>query len=135
MTPELQVEQVPVGTLHPDPANPRRIGEAELDALCRSIEVFSESREAQVGVRCRVKVREQAAQQRLVPFPMNRVERETQQARLLRGHLEVRHRHLLETQPDRSNQALVAADDYAVRTAHNDGADEVECSLASFGPK
>ena len=40
MTPELQVEQVPVGTLHPDPANPRRIGEAELDALCRSIETF-----------------------------------------------------------------------------------------------
>ncbi len=33
----MQVEQVAIDTLRPDPANPRRIGEAELEALTRSI--------------------------------------------------------------------------------------------------
>ena len=36
----LQVEHVPVDALHLDPANPRRISEAELDALARSITEF-----------------------------------------------------------------------------------------------
>ena len=34
------VEQVPIDLLRPDPANPRRIGDAELDALERSIREF-----------------------------------------------------------------------------------------------
>jgi DNA modification methylase len=34
------VDQVPIDALHPDPANPRRIGEAELEALCRSIQQY-----------------------------------------------------------------------------------------------
>ena len=36
----LQVEQLPIDALHPDPGNPRRIGEAELAALTRSIATF-----------------------------------------------------------------------------------------------
>jgi DNA modification methylase len=42
MTPTtpVTVEQVPIDQLRPDPANPRRIGEAELDALERSIREF-----------------------------------------------------------------------------------------------
>lgn len=36
----LAVEQLPIDELVPDPANPRRIGEAELDALCRSVQEF-----------------------------------------------------------------------------------------------
>jgi len=36
----LTVEQVPIDQLRPDPANPRRIGEDELDALERSIRQF-----------------------------------------------------------------------------------------------
>ena len=36
----LTVEQLPIDDLHPDPLNPRRIEEAELAALCRSIETF-----------------------------------------------------------------------------------------------
>ena len=36
----LQVEQLPIDALHPDPGNPRRIAEDELAALCRSIETF-----------------------------------------------------------------------------------------------
>jgi len=36
----LTVEQVPIDELRPDPANPRRIGEDELDALERSIRQF-----------------------------------------------------------------------------------------------
>ena len=39
-THEIQIEQVPIGELRPDPANPRRIGDAELDALTRSIREF-----------------------------------------------------------------------------------------------
>ena len=31
------IEQTPIDRLHPDPANPRRITEAELEALTRSI--------------------------------------------------------------------------------------------------
>jgi DNA modification methylase len=38
--PLLTVEQVPLDQLRPDPANPRRIGEAELDALERSLRQF-----------------------------------------------------------------------------------------------
>ena len=36
----LQVEQLPIDALHPDPGNPRRIGEDELAALTRSIATF-----------------------------------------------------------------------------------------------
>ena len=36
----LTVEQVPLDRLHPDPANPRRISEEELDALERSLRQF-----------------------------------------------------------------------------------------------
>ena len=36
----LQVEQLPIADLHPDPGNPRRIAEAELAALTRSIATF-----------------------------------------------------------------------------------------------
>ena len=36
----LLIEQVPIDRLHPDPANPRRIGDDELDALERSIREF-----------------------------------------------------------------------------------------------
>lgn len=39
-TQELQMEQVPIGELHPDPANPRRIGDEELESLTRSIKEF-----------------------------------------------------------------------------------------------
>ena len=39
-TVQLRVEQVASGDLKPDPTNPRRIPEAELDALARSIEDF-----------------------------------------------------------------------------------------------
>ena len=42
MKPDLtrSIEQVPIDGLHPDPANPRRISEEELDALERSIRQF-----------------------------------------------------------------------------------------------
>ena len=36
----LQVERLPIADLHPDPCNPRRIAEAELAALTRSIATF-----------------------------------------------------------------------------------------------
>ena len=36
----LTIEQVPIDQLHPDPANPRRISDEELDALERSIRQF-----------------------------------------------------------------------------------------------
>ena len=36
----IQIEQVPIGELRPDPANPRRIDDAELEALTRSIREF-----------------------------------------------------------------------------------------------
>jgi ParB-like chromosome segregation protein Spo0J len=36
----LAIEQVPIDSLHPDPANPRRISEEELDSLERSIRQF-----------------------------------------------------------------------------------------------
>ena len=39
-TTALTVEQLPIDALHPDPLNPRRIEEAELAALTRSIETF-----------------------------------------------------------------------------------------------
>jgi len=38
--PSLTVEQIPIDLLRPDPANPRRIGEDELDALTRSLRQF-----------------------------------------------------------------------------------------------
>ena len=38
--PSLTVEQVPIDDLRPDPANPRRISEEELDALGRSLRQF-----------------------------------------------------------------------------------------------
>ncbi len=36
----LQIEHVPVDSLRPDPANPRRISDAELESLTRSIQQF-----------------------------------------------------------------------------------------------
>jgi ParB family chromosome partitioning protein len=36
----LTIEQVPIDQLRPDPANPRRISDEELDALERSIRQF-----------------------------------------------------------------------------------------------
>jgi len=36
----LAIEHVPIGDLRPDPANPRRISDAELEALTRSIQQF-----------------------------------------------------------------------------------------------
>ena len=38
--PSLVVEEVPLDQLRPDPANPRRIGDDELDALERSLRQF-----------------------------------------------------------------------------------------------
>ena len=37
---ELQVIQVPIDDLRPDPANPRRISDGELDALSRPLRDF-----------------------------------------------------------------------------------------------
>ncbi len=37
---QIQIEQVPIGELQPDPANPRRISDLELEALTRSIREF-----------------------------------------------------------------------------------------------
>ena len=37
---ELKIEHVAIDSLHPDPANPRRIGERELEALTRSLQQF-----------------------------------------------------------------------------------------------
>jgi DNA modification methylase len=39
-TRDLQIVQVPIDQLHPDPANPRRISDSELDALTRSLREF-----------------------------------------------------------------------------------------------
>ncbi len=36
----LTIDHVPLDRLHPDPANPRRIGEEELDALERTLRQF-----------------------------------------------------------------------------------------------
>ncbi|HEX7580080.1 MAG TPA: ParB N-terminal domain-containing protein, partial [Thermoanaerobaculia bacterium] len=38
--PSLTVEEIPIDLLRPDPANPRRIGEEELDSLTRSLRRF-----------------------------------------------------------------------------------------------
>jgi ParB-like chromosome segregation protein Spo0J len=38
--PMLTIEDVPIDRLRPDPANPRRISEDELDALTRSLRQF-----------------------------------------------------------------------------------------------
>jgi ParB-like chromosome segregation protein Spo0J len=37
---ELKIEHVPIDSLRPDPANPRRIGERELESLTRSLKEF-----------------------------------------------------------------------------------------------
>jgi ParB-like chromosome segregation protein Spo0J len=37
---QIQIEQVPIEELHPNPANPRRISDHELEALTRSINEF-----------------------------------------------------------------------------------------------
>jgi len=37
---QIQIEQLPIGELRPDPANPRRISEQELETLTRSIREF-----------------------------------------------------------------------------------------------
>jgi len=37
---QIQIEQIPIGDLRPDPANPRRISEQELETLTRSIREF-----------------------------------------------------------------------------------------------
>jgi DNA modification methylase len=39
-TGELKIEHVSIDSLHPDPANPRRIGERELESLTRSLQQF-----------------------------------------------------------------------------------------------
>jgi len=39
-TGELTIEHVPIDSLRPDPANPRRIGERELESLTRSLQQF-----------------------------------------------------------------------------------------------
>ena len=39
-TQQIQIEQVPIEELHPDPANPRRISDQELETLTRSIREF-----------------------------------------------------------------------------------------------
>src|SRR5207253_6454081 len=39
-TTDLQIVQVLIDDLHPDPANPRKIGASELDALTRSLREF-----------------------------------------------------------------------------------------------
>src|SRR5437016_6537474 len=39
-TTDLQIVHVPIDDLHPDPANPRKISDAELDALTRSLREF-----------------------------------------------------------------------------------------------
>src|SRR5437867_8935036 len=39
-TSDLQIVQVPIDELHPDPANPRKISDSELDALTRSLREF-----------------------------------------------------------------------------------------------
>ncbi len=38
--PTIQIEHVPIDALRPDPVNPRRISDAELEALTRSIQQF-----------------------------------------------------------------------------------------------
>lgn len=38
--PQIQIEQLPIGELRPDPANPRRISDQELETLTRSINEF-----------------------------------------------------------------------------------------------
>lgn len=40
VTTELKVEQVRINQLHPDPANPRRISQTELESLTRSLQQF-----------------------------------------------------------------------------------------------
>src|SRR5438874_12221840 len=37
---DLNIQQVPIDDLRPDPANPRRISDAELEALTRSLKEF-----------------------------------------------------------------------------------------------
>ena len=37
---DVQIVQVPIDHLHPDPANPRKISDAELDNLTRSMREF-----------------------------------------------------------------------------------------------
>jgi ParB-like chromosome segregation protein Spo0J len=37
---QLQIVQVPIAELRPDPANPRKISDTELDALTRSLREF-----------------------------------------------------------------------------------------------
>ena len=39
-TTELQIVQVPIDELHPDPKNPRKISADELDRLTRSLREF-----------------------------------------------------------------------------------------------
>ena len=39
-TPDLQIVQVPIDDLHPDPKNPRKIDDAQLDSLTRSLREF-----------------------------------------------------------------------------------------------
>ena len=39
-TQQIQIEQLPIGELRPDPANPRRISDQELETLTRSIQEF-----------------------------------------------------------------------------------------------
>jgi ParB-like chromosome segregation protein Spo0J len=40
MSADLQIVQIPIDDLRPDPANPGKISDAELDALTRSLREF-----------------------------------------------------------------------------------------------
>ena len=40
---DIVIERVPIGDLRPDPFNPRRIAEAEMESLTRSIHSFLRS--------------------------------------------------------------------------------------------
>jgi ParB-like chromosome segregation protein Spo0J len=39
-TQEIQIEHVAIGELRPDPSNPRRISDAEMESLTRSLQQF-----------------------------------------------------------------------------------------------
>ena len=39
-TTQIEIEQVPIGDLRPDPVNPRRISDSELESFTRSIREF-----------------------------------------------------------------------------------------------
>ena len=50
---ELEITHLPIGDLRPDPANPRRISDEELESLTRSIREFGSSTQSSPGGRTR----------------------------------------------------------------------------------